>query len=99
MRHMGQEFALHVVELLELAAHPIDGVDQVAQFAGSPDMQRSSKIPLPYLFDVALQLSERPKNRVAGDTGQSDSEDEGEQYELLGDGFRLRRTVAWTAYV
>jgi len=54
MRHVSEKFTLHVIQFLQLSAHPVHSVNQVPQFAGRPDVQRRSKIPLPDLLDVAL---------------------------------------------
>ncbi len=86
---MGEEFSLHVIQFLKFSAHPIHGIDQVAQFAGRSNVQRRSKISLSDLLDVALELAQWPQDGEAGDTGQSDAKDQGQQDQLFGDRFGL----------
>ncbi|MCG3770886.1 MAG: hypothetical protein JW384_02065 [Nitrosomonadaceae bacterium] len=74
MGDMGEKLPLHIIQFLQLRAHPIDGVDEVSQFAGSLNIQRRAEIPLPNLFDMGLQLAQRAEDRITGKTGERNAE-------------------------
>ena len=92
MGDMGEKLPLHIVQLLEFRAHPIDRVDEVPQLTGGSNIQRRAEIALADLFDMGLQLAKRAQDRVAGKTGERNAKYERKENQLLSHRFGLRRT-------
>ena len=91
MGDVSEKLPLHIVQLLEFRAHPIDRIDEVPQLTGGPNIQRRAEIALADLFDMGLQLAEGAQDRVAGKTGERDAKYERKENQLLSHRFGLRR--------
>src|SRR4029077_15929807 len=92
MRDMGEKLPLHIVQLLEFCAHPIDRIDEVSQFTGGSNIQRRAEIALANLFNMGLQLAKRAEDCIAGKAGERNAKYERKENQLLGHRFGLRRT-------